>query len=96
MTKTVIALIVLMLSFGVVGSVFAGNNGGEPISRSKWSYNYLDGYVADRGEYYSKHMEKHSLFGSGGDLVKDNYQDSSYGNDGYLSVGMRDTGHYSR
>ena len=57
MRKTITALIMLVFSFGVVGTAIAS---GEATSCYKWSYNTNDGYVADRGDYGGAMIMIHS------------------------------------
>lgn len=49
MSSLIATVLILLFSFYLVVSVIAGK--GEPTSCYKWSYNHLDGYVADNVNY---------------------------------------------
>ena len=49
MSSFIATVLMFLFSFCIVISAFAGK--GEPTSCYKWSYNHLDGYVADKGNY---------------------------------------------
>ena len=49
MSSFIATFLMFLFSFCIVISAFAGK--GEPTSCYKWSYNHLDGYVADNGNY---------------------------------------------
>ena len=50
MSSLISTVLILLFFFYLVVSVIAGK-GGEPTSCYKWSYNHLDGYVADNVNY---------------------------------------------
>jgi len=49
MSSLIATVLILLFSFYLVVSAIAGK--GEPTSCYKWSYNHLDGYVADNVNY---------------------------------------------
>jgi len=58
--KMITILMVFMLSFGAALNASAWGDEGKPTSAYKWSYDYKDGYVADRADYFWKNNEDSS------------------------------------
>lgn len=55
MAKLIIAFLILLFSVCIVHIATAGT--GEPTSCYKWSYNHLDGYVYDGGNYWGNYNQ---------------------------------------
>ena len=74
MSSFIATVLMFLFSFCIVISAFAGK--GEPTSCYKWSYNHLDGYVADNGNYEGTSIRVKKT----GKLYKEQQTNSHYAN----------------